>query len=70
MDKVYKILNSLEEETQKLSKIINPVEEKMEELRKDENVLYTTLKEKYPHYEDKDLKNSIINYISKRKRDQ
>lgn len=63
MDNIYKILDSLDFETKKLSKIINPIEEKQKELKKSEDVLYSSLKEKYPHYSDEDLKNRIIEYI-------
>lgn len=70
LENVYRILDDLEFESQKLAKVIGPVEEKMEELRRDEVVLHQTLKEKYPHVTDDELKNVIIDYISNRKRDQ
>ena len=70
MNNVYKILGKLEDESQKLSKVINPIENKMDELRRDEVILHETLKEKYPHVDDRSLKDAIINYIVERKRDQ
>jgi len=69
MNNVYRVLGDLEDTTQKLKGIIDPIEKKMEELRKDEVVLHETLKEKYPHVTDDELKESIINYIVERKRD-
>jgi gas vesicle protein len=70
MDNVYKILDRLDEETQKLAKVIQPIEKKMEDLRKNEVVLHETLKEKYPHATDDELKRAITKYIVERKRDQ
>lgn len=70
MENVYKILDDLEEETQKLARVIQPIEKKMEDLRKNEVVLHETLKEKYPHATDDELKDAIIEYIVERKRDQ
>ena len=70
MKNVYKILDDLELESQKLAKVIKPIEKKMDDLRKNEVVLHETLKEKYPHATDDELKESIIEYITERKRDQ
>jgi septal ring factor EnvC (AmiA/AmiB activator) len=70
MKNVYKILDNLEEETQKLAKVIQPIEKRMEDLRKNEVVLHETLKEKYPHATDDELKDAIVEYIVERKRDQ
>jgi len=70
MNNVYRILGDLENESQRLKSIADPIEKKMEDLRQDEIVLHQTLKEKYPHVTDEELKETIINYIVERKRDQ
>lgn len=70
MNGIYSILDDLENESLKLSNIIKPIEDKLEKLKNDENSLYKTLKEKYPDEKDEKLKEVIVNYISKRKRDQ
>lgn len=69
LESVYKILDQLDAESQKILKLINPIEERMKDLQKEENKLYLTLKEKYPHATDKELKDSIVAYILDKKRD-
>lgn len=52
-------LTEIETESNKLTQKIDPINRKIEKLREDEQILYKTIKLKYPDISDDDLKKEI-----------
>lgn len=56
-------IGNIELEEQKLTKLVKPINDRIEKLREEENILYNTLKKKYPNLTDEDLKTEIYSHL-------
>ena len=64
-DDVFKQLQDIEVQSQILNKVIDPLNKKMERLRKEEEILWETIKEKYPNMEEENIVKQFTSYIEK-----
>lgn len=60
---VFKILDDLEIQYQKIQNIIKPLLDKVNSLRKEENVLYDFLVKSYPELSPDQIKQQVKNYV-------
>jgi hypothetical protein len=56
---ILKEIGEIEIEEQKLSKKISTLNEEIEKLKKEEDILYRTIKNRYPNLSDKQIKEEI-----------
>ncbi len=63
--KVLEELNSIEEEEKKLSKKIRKMNTSLDKLKRDEQSLYTVVKERYPKLTDEQIKKEIHKHLDK-----
>lgn len=60
---VFKILDDLELQYQKIQNLIKPLLDKVDTLRKEENVLYEFLVKSYPELTPEQIKQQVKNYV-------
>jgi chromosome segregation ATPase len=60
---IVKEIEDLEVNEQRISKKFEKLNTELEILKKDENVLYNTIKTKYPHLSDQQIRDHLANYL-------
>lgn len=63
-DMINSRLNEIEDYMEKTRKQIQPLYDKIMELKNDSNILYDSIKEKYPTLSAEEIKEQIVPYVS------
>ena len=62
---ILKEISEIEDEEKKLAKKVEEINQKMEKLKRDEMILYQTIKQRYPHLSDEQIKKEIHSHLGK-----
>jgi chromosome segregation ATPase len=62
---ILKEISEIEDEEKKLAKKVEEINQKMEKLKRDEMILYQTIKQRYPHLSDEQIKKEIHSHLDK-----